>query len=166
MKKLAIIIFSLTASFHALSHNVPELMKQCALEKNALKRLVCFDKISQNLEPLPNEHAPPKQVVEVHIDTPKKTIIAAEPAEDFGLENKSKRKESEDKIVANVISIKKDPSKKYIITLDNGHVWRQNDSTRLKIVVGESVVIKRGSFGSFFMSKDGLNKRLRVKRLK
>ena len=52
-----------------------------------------------------------------------------------------------------------------IITLDNGQVWRQTDSVRLKLVEGQSVTIKRGALGSFFISKENANKRIRAKRV-
>ena len=191
MNKLALFILLLTASFNVFSHNVPELMKKCSLEQNALKRLVCFDEISQNQIPSHNKAAPTKQVIAPISESPKQSIVAtasAEPmkkpietstpvetvrqstryqpsAEDFGLKRHAKYEESGDNVVAKVQSFRKNPFKKYIITLDNGQVWKQFDSNNLKIIVGETVTIKRGKLGTFFLSKDGVSKRLRLKRL-
>lgn len=161
MNKLTICLSLFIASFKVLGHDVPKLMKKCTVEQNTLKRLACFDAINQNLTLSPKTQIPSKQVV-----TPKQSIARNKSAQEFGLEHKLNNKELADNIVANVLSIKKDPYKKFIITLDNNHVWKQSDSTRLKISVGDTVIVKRGAFGSFFMGKEGKNKRLRVKREK
>lgn len=158
MNKLTICLLLFIASFKVLSHNVTELMKKCTVEQNTLKRLACYDAISQNLTPSPKTPAPSKQLV-----TPKQSIDLTKSAQEFGLKNKNK--ELADNIVAKVLSIKKGPYKKYIITLDNSHVWKQTDSTRLRISVGDTVILERGALGSFFMGKEGKNRRLRVKRL-
>jgi hypothetical protein len=168
MNKIAIFLLLFIASFNVLSQNVSEQIKKCAVEQSASKRLACFDAINQNLTPQPQSQPPATQVVTSSEDTPtpKKSIDITKAAQEFGLEHKLKNKELADNIVANVLSIKKDPYKKYIITLDNNHVWKQSDSTRLKISVGDTVIVKRGALSSFFMAKEGKNKRLRVKRLK
>lgn len=170
MNKLALLILLVAVSFKAVGHDVSKLLQQCALEKNALKRLVCFDEISQHSAPSPKAPEATKQVEASPAQPSKKTTQATPvktiPAKEFGLEHKPKLEELADSIVANVVSIKKDPYKKYIITLDNGHVWKQSDSTRLKLTVGEDVIVKRGLLGSFFMGKEGKNKRMRVKRLR
>lgn len=166
MNKLVVFLFLLTTSFTVFGHNVLESMKKCTLEQNALKRLVCFDTISQHLTPSPKVPATPKQVIAASAEPAQQPIETTTAENEFGLEHKPKTEKLADSIVANVLSIKKNPYKKYIITLDNAHVWKQSDSTKLKISVGEAVIVKRGSLGSFFMSKEGTNKRLRVKRLK
>lgn len=52
----------------------------------------------------------------------------------------------------------------FIITLENGQVWRQSDG-RLKIKQGDVVVIKKGSLGSHFLQLEGRSKSVRVKRV-
>jgi hypothetical protein len=199
MKKLAFCLL-FAASFNAFGHNATEQLKKCTLEQNALKRLACFDAVTQNLTPTTSEQVPskqpkaavvkqPKQSVEASlakvskkitkdaveppkhsnetsIEPAKQPLAKASPVEEFGFRKKTEVKKLPDSIVANVKAIRKNPFKKYIITLDNGHVWKQFDSTRLRISVGETVTIKSGILGAFFMSKEGVSKRLRVKRVK
>ena len=192
MNRLIICVFLLTTSFKVFSQDLPEQLRKCSLQQNALKRLVCFDTLSQNLTPVPGATEPSKQTTVASVEPqkliettspevvvpPKKSIaptkaiepvqqsISANTTKDFGLKRNAKFEESGDKVVAKVSAARKNPFKKYIITLDNGQVWKQFDSTSLKIAVGETVEIKRGSLGTFFLGKDGVHKRLRVKRQK
>lgn len=51
-----------------------------------------------------------------------------------------------------------------IITLDNGSQWQQKDSQPLRLTVGMEVTIESGFLGAFFLSHDGVNRRIKVKR--
>ncbi|MEL7185037.1 MAG: hypothetical protein AAFN50_01220 [Pseudomonadota bacterium] len=64
-----------------------------------------------------------------------------------------------------VAAISKSATNKLTITLDNGQVWRQIDSTKLRLKVGDTVIIRAKSFGSFKLSKETGNRSIRVKRL-
>ena len=55
---------------------------------------------------------------------------------------------------------------KKIITFSDGSVWQQSDSAYLKIEEGQQVSIERGLLGSFYLSVEGINKRMKVKRVK
>jgi hypothetical protein len=53
-----------------------------------------------------------------------------------------------------------------IFELENGQVWRQTDSTRVGMRrMNPEVEISRGILGGFFLSVDGLNRRVRVERV-
>ncbi len=54
-----------------------------------------------------------------------------------------------DRIEATVVEIRKSASGKAIITLDNGQVWMQSDSTKARVSVNDKVTIRRRSFGSY-----------------
>jgi hypothetical protein len=86
--------------------------------------------------------------------------------ENFGQENKKHPKDWINQIQGKIVKMRKSAYGKHIITLDNGQVWRQTDSTHLKLVEGQSIAISRGAFGSFFISKESANKRIRAKRVK
>ena len=64
-----------------------------------------------------------------------------------------------------VTDISKTASKKLTITLENGQVWRQVDSKTIRLGVGDAVVLRSKSLGSFMLSKEGSNRSIRVKRL-
>lgn len=51
-----------------------------------------------------------------------------------------------------------------LITLDNGQVWKQVDSSSLRLRVGDAVEIERASLGSFMLKKQGSKRSMRVSR--
>jgi hypothetical protein len=51
-----------------------------------------------------------------------------------------------------------------LITLDNGQVWKQVDSSNLRLRVGDAVDIERASLGSFMLRKKGSKRSMRVAR--
>ncbi|MFQ5548796.1 MAG: hypothetical protein ACE5FV_10920 [Woeseia sp.] len=53
----------------------------------------------------------------------------------------------------------------YVITLDNGQVWRQTDASRLRLAKDDQVTIERAAFGSFRLKKVGRSTMMRVKRI-
>ena len=62
--------------------------------------------------------------------------------------------------------MQKTPYGKLIITLETGQVWRQTNSTSLRLKPGQEVYVEEGALGSYFLGKESSNKRIRVKRLK
>ena len=84
----------------------------------------------------------------------------------FGQEDKQRTNNLIKEIQAEIVQVKKGAYGQQIITLNNGQVWRQTDSTSLRLKKGHIVIIKRGAMGSFFIGKENLNKRIRAKRVK
>jgi len=68
-----------------------------------------------------------------------------------------------DQIEATVAEVRKSASGQAVITLDNGQVWLQTESTKARISVNDKVTIRRRSFGSYSL----YNKKtaIRVKRI-
>jgi hypothetical protein len=83
----------------------------------------------------------------------------------FGYGNKQSTEDLIDQIKAKVIKVKKNRFDSQTITLDNGQVWQQTSGTRLRLKIGQIVTIERGVLGSFFISKENINKRIRAKRV-
>lgn len=54
---------------------------------------------------------------------------------------------------------------KLTITLENGQIWRQLDTKRFPLNVGDAVIIRSASFGSFKLAKESSSRSIRVKRL-
>lgn len=162
---------------------------ECAQNSDSLQRLVCYDNIASkaqhkaannqnhhvNKPPVAVNSAIPKQRKEtvlleqietklpIEVDTNKPKPIV-EAAESFGQENKKTPEDLVNQIQGEILKVTKGAYGKQIITLDNGQVWRQTDNVRLKLAAGESVTIERGAFGSFFISKENANRRIRAKR--
>ena len=55
--------------------------------------------------------------------------------------------------------------KKLIVTLDNGHIWRQLDNRPMPLKSGETVIVREASLGSFLMEKQSGSSSIRVKRV-
>lgn len=53
---------------------------------------------------------------------------------------------------------------KVLITLDNGQIWRQVDSSSLRLRVGDAIEIERAALGSYMLKKRGSKRSMRVSR--
>jgi len=53
---------------------------------------------------------------------------------------------------------------KVFITLDNGQIWQQIDSSYLRLKVGDNITVERATLGSFLLQKIGSNRTMRVTR--
>jgi hypothetical protein len=177
-------------STFGMTQSLQSDLLDCAQINDSLQRLVCYDNLAKKAQlktvNKPNKHSnkpevavspslpaqqkkvvlPTQLVAELPIasDTSKaKPLVSA--AENFGQENKKSPKDLINQIQGKIVKVTKSAYGEQIITLDNGQVWRQTDSVRLKLVEGQSVTIKRGALGSFFISKENANKRIRAKRV-
>lgn len=113
-------------------------MRGCASIESDQERLACYDALSQSLD----ERA--EQI--------------------FGHEQKRIVEEAPEKITARITEVQEGAYDKAIITLDNGQIWRQNDSGRVSWKSGDKIVVERGLFGSFFMKPAEGGRKIRVKR--
>jgi len=96
-----------------------------------------------------------------------KEIVETDKAkEEFGLEHKDQDNSRQQDLVANVAALKADPYGKLKITLDNGQVWKQQGSKKMRLKVGDSVQISRGFFNSFNLRILDKSQVFKVKRLK
>ncbi len=69
-----------------------------------------------------------------------------------------------DSLSATVTRLRKFGYDKVLITLDNGQVWKQIDTSSLRLRVGDTVDIERAALGSFMLRKEGNNRWMRVSR--
>jgi superfamily I DNA and RNA helicase len=57
-----------------------------------------------------------------------------------------------DEITGTVTELGTRPHGELLVTLDNGHVWAEiGTSSKIKLKVGDTVKIERGSLGSFLL---------------
>ncbi|WP_444933748.1 hypothetical protein [Microbulbifer sp. JTAC008] len=122
------------------AQSITSQIKSCSEIESQNKRLSCYDQIAASLE----QHA----------------------VRDFGHEQKLASEEAPEKIDAKITAIQMGAYNKRFITLDNGQVWKQNDSSRVFWNVGDSVIVERALLGSFFMKPADGGRKLRVKRIK
>lgn len=176
--KFSYFLFPSLLLFTQLGHaeTLSDALLKCANEKNSLKRLVCYDQLSdsytqykdvplstiqrvqttQSFEPQPNSNS--GNTAQLEPSTSDK--------EQFGLIKKISAQDKKEKIYYTVSNIQTDRSKRVTLTMEDGQVWYQTDNVSFSVKEGEQVYIQRGSLGSYFLSKDDVKKRIRVKRRK
>lgn len=69
-----------------------------------------------------------------------------------------------DSLSAQITRLQSSGYDKVAITLDNGQVWQQVDSSSLRLRVGDDVMIERAALGSFMLKKTGSKRSMRVSR--
>jgi pyruvate/2-oxoglutarate dehydrogenase complex dihydrolipoamide acyltransferase (E2) component len=70
-----------------------------------------------------------------------------------------------DSISAQITRLQQYDYDKVVISLDNGQVWKQIDSSSLRLRVGDDVAIERAALGSFMLKKSGSKRTMRVSRM-
>jgi hypothetical protein len=98
---------------------------------------------------------------------------AASEVDAFGMTAQLQRKESGatappplNKLTAHIAAVSQTPRGEFIVTLDNGQVWEETETvSHLPLRTGDSITIKRGMLGSFYMSSEQVLG-LRVRRVR
>jgi hypothetical protein len=70
-----------------------------------------------------------------------------------------------DEIEATLAEVKRTPYGKLVLVLDNGQIWAQIDTNRLRVKPGDAVRIKAARLGSFLLEKQTGSRLIRVKRV-
>ena len=185
-KRSALILPALLClvSVNTFADNLPQAIASCKTIDDDTRRLACFDAIqsppekrltaSENSQKNPQkpvarsaEMAPDKQVSDVseqaraRRDERKQT----RPPADFGLPPKTVEEEI-DEVTATITQLGETARGKLLITLDNGMQWQQKDSQPMRLDTGMEVTIESGFLGAFFLSHDGVNRRIKVNRVR
>ena len=179
-----------TVTSVASAETIGDALAKCKRIDNSLERLICYDDVVANIRGMQGVSSEVSSVavpvakqtasssVAAAASTAKSTSAAvadrssgdvarqqsAAPASDFGLQKK--REAESDGVAATIVSVSKTALGKYKMTLDNGMVWQQTDSTIFLPREGDTVTVERGMLGSFYLSKNDLNKTVKVKRIK
>ncbi len=183
MKTRAFSFITLLCSVGAFSvqaETVGEALQKCRNTDNSLKRLVCYDRVAKSLDQYSgiNENVEairPLSVIQQQKPAPSQVAKAtpppvanssSDPKSEFGLENRKKPTNQLDSLAVTVSDMSTNLRGKRVVTFSDGSVWQQTDDSLLKIKIGQAVTIERGVLGAFFLSVEGLNRRMKVKRLK
>lgn len=164
--------------FSAQAETLGNAVEKCRKTEDSLKRLICYDNVAKSLnqydgldEQLSQVKAyKPSNNSQANAGTQSQPQVAPTPApaarsvNEFGLEHK--RDEETSEIAVTITSVKKNLRDKYVISFSDDSVWQQTDGTYMKLEEGQNVTVERGFLGSFFLSVEGLNKRIKVKRIK
>ncbi|WP_339773063.1 hypothetical protein [uncultured Paraglaciecola sp.] len=174
------LLFSAVSSVNA--QDIISELNVCRAENNNTQRLACYDKLSSTNPKDIKSHGQAvvinktNTVVSTSLPVVKKETAKPEVSQsyasrdnqvkNFGLAKVIEPEQKIEKITADVIGTKKDPYGKLIVSLENGQVWRQTGNSTLRIRTGDQVYVEEGMLGSYFLSKESSNKRIRVKRSK
>ncbi|MEO1252145.1 MAG: hypothetical protein AAFW81_07360 [Pseudomonadota bacterium] len=180
MKKLAMLCGALLAggvSINAAAQTLDDVL-ECRALADAGDRLACYDDAAGKAAEA-GALAGAGAASSDGADSARTAVAAAplDPVAAFGAEELAQKQEArEDKekkksITANLVGVRFNNAGKYIITLDNGQVWRQTpgDSGELRLrgasPDGVPVTIKRAAFGSYRLSLSSSKRTIRVERL-
>jgi hypothetical protein len=158
-------------------------MESCAAVEDPVERLACYDTLAgrspaditkaSGTAPGEVDSAVPGANVAVKAaPAAAPTVPAVEPGPNaeavFGLEHSQElKKDRPDKLRLKWAGKKKDAYGKWIITMENGQIWRQTDSRRFIFVNSEhQVIVSRGFAGGFFLGEPERHMRIRVKRVR
>lgn len=180
--KISMLTLALTLMISGLGQAqalaLADTLQQCRAMVDNLARLTCYDKLANQMVEINQvqgiKHSsaktppPPADVSTVAGPAPGATIISTQAQEQtFGLTHKPVKTDNKiTKVAAVISSVSQDPYGKLIIALDNQQVWKQSDTDRFRLKAGDQVYVEEGAMSSFFLSKESLNKRIRVRRIK
>lgn len=173
-------VFSLAIGSQVSAETIGEALSKCSATENSLQRLVCYDRVVKDMnqyEGLDTEAARTITAPSVYTPVapqrplPQQANVAQRPAppseqDKFGLEHKRDTQEELDELTSVITGIKENPYGKLVVSLSNGQVWQQTDDARLNLDEGMEIQLKRGFLSAFFMSREGISTRIRVKRIK
>jgi hypothetical protein len=178
-------VFALSATQTSSGAGLRQDLIDCRETASSAARLDCYDRLADA------HTASPGDSVDIGTDeidapadatAPAAAVTAAEAAtpavmvsqeELFGKSGAEVRKsvqeatdtEEVDEIAARISKIRKSGSGYLVITLDNGQVWKQTDSSRLRLSDNDVVTIHRAALGSFMLRKADGKTTMRVKRI-
>ena len=163
------------AAFSGQAETINEALLKCKNTENSLKRLVCYDHVVKDM----NQYTGTQEAISRTLNTKPRPPVASAPRvesaapvqrsesqTEFGMEHKVVVENLADTMTATVTKISKTALGKIVVTFDNGTVWKQTNNVDLKLSVGQTVNIERGMLGAFYATVEGMNKRMKVKRVK
>ena len=156
----------------AINSDVANGLSYCSKILNGEQRLACYDALAKkyfvNVKlDEPDTHKV-VQIKEPVVKSKKILVEDKQKIDDFSKEDLVKKDEDKglESITSTITRIKKLIRGELVIDLENGQQWRQKDSTRINLKVGDEVVLKKGALGAVYFYKVGSNRSIKVRRLK
>ena len=171
---------------HAAAAAPPESMRACSRLQDSLQRLVCYDREFAALDaaagsaaapaaPAARMPAAPVAVAPASAAPANAAPTGAAPAAaQFGDELVSRKTRPakgspEASLTAGVTAVREDQRGTWVVSLDNGQVWRQQEiGLPFPLRTGETVRIDKGVLGSYMLTRvvEGWTRWIRVTRVK
>jgi len=152
-------------AFASLNSPLIDGLSSCMKVSNDDQRLVCFDQFAQkNIAPLSSTKVSNKAVSTMEQVKSEET----KKIDDFAKEDLKRTEEEKgpDSIAATISNVKQLLRGQWVVYLENGQKWQQKDSGKIKLKVGDSIRLQKGSMGAVYLFKEGSHRNIRVKRLK
>lgn len=164
-------IASMVAFNQAAAETIGDALAKCSQTSNSLQRLVCYDRVVKDMNQyagLEDAMTRTPAVPRAPQTAPGQVVMTpaspAAQAVEFGFENRRESSSDPDLLNGTIVSLAKNPYGKYAVSLQDGTVWQQTDSTSMRLDTGMSVIVERGVLGAFYLRVDGINKKMKVKR--
>jgi hypothetical protein len=129
--------------------SVIDRVRACATEADEAKRLVCYDSAIGRSKSGQNDDLGVTGELLRHKE--QQAGIPAAPAED---------------LTGKVVAIANRGSGKFVVTLDNGQVWAQQEVPDFTLQVGAVITVRRGVLGALYMVSPSGHAQVRVQRVK
>jgi len=148
-----------------INRELAEGLSNCLNISDDEQRLVCFDQLAHNnitvSAPIKVSDESVSKIEQVELEESKQV-------DDFSEEHliKTAEEKGPESIIATISSVKQLVRGQWVFYFENGQKWQQQDATKIKLKVGESVRLKKGSMGVVYLFKEGSHRNIRVKRLK
>jgi hypothetical protein len=152
--KAPALIFLLVSCDHSLAESASVRdLRACVTISDDSKRLSCFDEVmSKTLSGTDLDTtgavAPASAEAEPGVSTETATTAGDEV---FGKEHWIENNDKLTSIESRVEGVAKSAQGHLVVTLANGQIWKQRNVKSFQIREGDTVVIERGSFNSFFL---------------
>ncbi len=170
-------VLVLSTAQTASGAELPTQLIECRALTSAVERLDCYDQVVDAHTASPSTAAKRRTVEDPAPVSPTAATASMEPEPKLSQEDIFGKGETElrksvqdatdtkeiDQIEATVAEVRKSASGKAVITLDNGQVWQQTESSRARISVNDKVTIRRRGFGSYTLYSK--KTAIRVKRI-
>ncbi len=157
--------------------DLTEELLACRKVASASERVACYDGVvDRSVEPTGTDVARvgastvPEPPTTENVDQETSTGLSQEQLFGMNPEEVQQRVEKAtgterlDRIEARITEVWIIAPEKVAIRLDNGQIWRQKVSSRLRLREGDDVVIKRASMGSYALTRVGSSVMMRVSR--
>ena len=162
---LILALISLDVSADAMSTK----LLSCSAIDAPLERLACFDKIVTGLSTSVTAPGPAAEAMQeplpVATASQLESTDSAAGNQQFGQEHWESQREGM-QLEARVSAAYKNAYGKWVVTLDNGQVWKQLRSETIRISVDDNVLIERGLMNSFFFRLNDNDRQIKFSRVK
>lgn len=164
-----------------IAENVDKrLLEKCIKIDNDTDRLACFDRLfsipaqpaqssklldESNLVGIDSQNNKTESVINNDIPKIDESKNTLKQLDSFGGDEFA-RKNQPDSLIMSVASVSKNAYGLRRFTMENGQVWRETSSSRLRIKSQDKVTVSKGALSAYFLQKPGKNSKVKVKRVK